>query len=258
MDLLSEILRTVRVSGSVLFQTEFRAPWSLHAPHSREFAWMFHPNAKRMVLFHIVAEGTCWAECEPLPPVELSAGDVLVVPYGDALVMSDQPGRTPEPVLALLPPLPWARTPLLRHGGRGEMTRILCGFLHADEVSLHPLLAGMPPIFRIRTSENFPRLQEIIRYTLDEAGSDRPGGTSMLNRLAEILYVEILRQYMEELPGEMLEPLSSLKDPLVARALSLLHSDPGRNWTVDALAREVGASRSILAERFTSVVGIRR
>lgn len=254
MDVLSDILRTVRVSGSVLFRAEFSAPWSLYAPHSREFAWMFQPHAKRMVLFHIVAEGTCWAEAEHCPPVELSTGDVVVLPYGDSVVMGDQSGRKAEPVLALLPPLPWSKLPLLRYGGDGGITDILCGFLHVDEVSLHPLLAGMPRMFRIRTNETFPRLQAIIRYTLDEARSDRPGGACMLNRLAEILYVEILRQYMEDPPGDALEPLSSIKDPLVGRALSLIHGDPGRNWTVDALAREVGASRSILAERFTASV----
>lgn len=255
MDVLSDILRTARVSGSVLFRAEFRSPWSLSAPHSCEFAEMFIPSAKRMILFHIVAEGTCWAECDSCPPVELCAGDVLVLPYGDGVVMNDQPHREPEPVLPLLPPLPWSKPPVVRYGGDGAMTDLLCGFLHADEVPLHPLLAGLPSMFRVRTADAFPRLHSIVRYMLDEVRSERAGGACMLNRLAEIMYVEILRHYMEEQSGEILKPLSSLKDPLVNRALSLIHGEPGRNWTVDTLARGVGSSRSVLAERFTTVVG---
>jgi AraC-like DNA-binding protein len=254
VDVLSDILKTVRISGSVLFRAEFTAPWSLAAPHSRLLAPMFVPNAKRMLLFHIVEEGSCWAQCEGGAPVAVNSGDLVVLPYGDALVMSDEPGRAPDSILPLLPPLPWQSLPVLRHGGNGAMTRILCGFLHADETQVHPLLANMPPLLCIQPQKAFPRLQSIVQIALSEAREGRPGGGAMLNRLAEIMFVEILRRSIEE-QQDGLQPLTALKDPLLGRVLTLLHGDPARDWTVEMLAREAGSSRSVLAERFDALVG---
>jgi AraC-like DNA-binding protein len=249
------VLGAVRISGAVLFQAEFRAPWALASPATRLFAPMFVAHARRMILFHIIAEGHCFAEAEGSPPLELAAGDILVLPYGDALAMGDRPGQAPEPVLPLLPPLPWSQPPVLRHGGSGDMTRIVCGFLHADEALLHPMLARMPPMLRIRWGQDQHRLQGVVGYVIEEASAARPGAACLLTRLADIMFVEILRQYAEQ-QGDGDHMLAALRDPVVGRALALIHSEPARRWTVDDLADRVAASRSAFADHFNRLLGV--
>jgi len=215
------------------------------------------PGAKRMILFHIIAEGECWAERHGSEPLHLAAGDVITLPFGDAHALADAPGHPPTSIAALLPPRPWASLPVVRHGGSGPRTRILCGFLHADDVPLHPLLMGLPPMLRVRSraGEPAPRLEAIVGYTLEESRAARPGVGCLLTRLVDILFVEILRRHMEELPEEEIKPLAGLKDALVRRALELLHAEPLRRWTLADLAERAGASRSVLAERFKTVMG---
>lgn len=255
MDVLSDVLGAVRISGSVLFRAEFCAPWALASPATQVFAPMFVANARRMILFHIVTEGRCFAQTAESQPLELAAGDILVLPYGDALAMGDRPGMKPEPVLPLLPPLPWDAPPVLRHGGNGDMTRILCGFLHADEALLHPMLSRMPAMLRIRWGDDQPRLQGVVRYVIEETTAARPGAACLLTRLADILFVEILRQYAERHDGGD-NMLAALRDPVVGRALALIHREPARRWTVDGLAGEVAASRSAFAEHFSRLLGM--
>jgi AraC family transcriptional regulator, alkane utilization regulator len=257
MDILSDVLGVIRISGAVLFHGEFSAPWCVSTPPASLMARVLMPGAKRLILFHIIAEGECWAERHGSPPLHLAAGDVIALPFGDAHALADAPGHPPTPIAALLPPRPWATFPVVRHGGSGPRTRILCGFLHADDVPLHPLLASLPPMLRVRSrmAEPAPRLEAIIGYTLEEARAARPGVSCLLTRLVDILFVEILRRHLEDLPQEEIRPLAGLKDSQVRRALELLHSEPRRRWTLDDLAQRTGTSRSVLAERFKTVMG---
>jgi AraC family transcriptional regulator, alkane utilization regulator len=258
-DVLSDVLRVMRISGALLFHAEFSAPFCVSAPPANEgIARLLAPGAKRFIRFHIVDEGECWAERDGSTPLQLAARDVLVLPYGDAHAIGDAPGRERVPLAALLPPPPWSKLPTVRHGGAGPVTRILCGFLHADDVPYHPLLAGLPPILRVRAqhSQPAPRLETIIGYTLEESRHDRPGGDCMLSRLVEVLFVEVLRRHMEGLSDDEVRPLAALRDPLVRGALELLHAKPHYPWSLNDLARRVGASRSVLAERFKDLVGM--
>lgn len=257
MDVLSDVLRVIRISGAVLFHAEFSAPWCVASPPAREIGRWLTPGAGKLILFHIVAEGECWAERQGSAPVHLAAGDVLVLPHGDAHAMSDMPGRDATPVAAILPPLPWPTLPVVAHGGTGPITRVLCGFLQAEEPVLHPLLAELPAVLhvRARNSKPLPRLETMIAYTLDEARSDRPGAGCLLTRLTDVLFVEILRRHMEDLPEPHPGPWRALKDPVTRRALELLHAQTDEPWSLDALARRSGASRSVLAARFRELVG---
>jgi AraC-like DNA-binding protein len=257
MDILSEVLGVIRISGACLFHGEFSAPWCVATPPAHEMARRLLPGAKRLILFHIVAEGECWAEEDNAPPIHLAAGDVLVLPYGHAHALADTPGQAPTPLVALLPPRPWPALPVVKHGGPGAPTRILCGFLHADDAPLHPLLTSLPVLLRVRprTGGATHRLETIIGYTLDEARAARPGTACLLTRLVDILFVEILRRHVEELGEEEIKPLAGLKDPVVRRALELIHNEPQRGWTLDGLAQLAGTSRSVLAERFKSRMG---
>jgi len=258
-DVLSDVLRAMRIGGALLFHTEFSAPFCVSAPPADEgLARLLAPGAKRFIRFHIIEEGECWAERDGSAPLHLAAGDVIVFPYGDAHEIADALGRDPVPVAALLPPPPWPRLPTVRHGGAGPVTRILCGFLHADDLPYHPLLAGLPPMLRVRAqhSQPLPRLETIIGYTLEESWHERPGSECMLSRLIEVLFVEVLRRQIEKLSDEEIRPLGALRDPLVSRALELLHAKPQHPWSVNDLARRVGASRLVLAERFSNLVGM--
>lgn len=255
MDVLSDVLNSIRITGSVLFRADFGAPFAFATPPSRDYAHLLVPNARRLILFHLVADGECLAHGDGQPPVAVGAGDVIMLPYGDAVTLSDDSCPPPRSIFEVMPPQPWREPPQLDCGGTGAKTRLLCGFLHADEVILQPLLAGMPKLLVIRAGDALPRLKAIVSYTLEEVRAGRPGGACVVNRLAEILFVEILRHYIAAHHEEASSPLASLSDPVVGRALMLLHAEPARRWTVQALARSVATSRSLLSERFNRLAG---
>ena len=255
MDVLSDVLGSVRLSGSVLFAADFTAPFAIYSPPSESYASQFVPNARRLILFHLVVAGTCIARCGNGPPIEAGVGDLLLLPYGDALTLDDGRGGTLETIFDILPPLPWSERPDVAAGGGGEATQLLCGFLHADELLLQPLLASLPPLLVIRAAETMPRLRSLQGFILDEMTGRQVGGESMVRRLVELLFVESLRHVLKARFDGPAPPLTSIGDPIVGKALMLLHGDPARNWTVDDLASEGATSRSVLAERFNRMVG---
>ena len=255
MDVLSDVLSSVRLSGSVLFTAEFTAPFGVDTPASDQYAGMLVPRARKLILFHLIIEGVCIARSGNTLPVRAEAGDMLLLPYGDAFALADSEQAAPCSIFELVPPLPWASPPHIESGGGGPPMRLLCGFLHADELLLQPLLADLPGLLVIRARQAMPRLRVLQDYLLEEIQSGAAGSSSMVRRLVELLFVEALRHALTaELDGPSL-PLRSLGDPVVGRALALLHAEPARDWTVESLAHEAAASRSLLAERFARMLG---
>ena len=208
------------------------------------------PGAKSLIFFHVVTEGRCFAEVENQEPIELGPGDVIALPYGDAHAMANPAGAQRTPMSSLLPPPPWLEPPRVVHGGGGEVTRILCGFLHCDDALFSPMLTNLPRVLCVRAKREPSWLETSSRYMLEEATRNRPGGACLLGRLAELLFVEVLRRHMEELGEYDIGWLAALKDPTVGKALQLMHADLAHPWTVDRLGRRVGLSRSALADRF--------
>jgi hypothetical protein len=184
MDILSEVLRAVRLSGALLFRGEFSSPWSCSASDSRNAASFLVPGAKSLVFFHVVTDGRCWAEVENQEPLMLEAGDVIALPYGDAHSMGNPQGETRTPISSLLPPPPWPELPTVTFGGGGEVTRVLCGFLHCDDALFNPVLAHLPRVLCVRARRESSWLETSSRYMLEEASRNRPGGASILGRLA--------------------------------------------------------------------------
>src|SRR5512142_178292 len=256
-DLLSQVLGTVRLSGTVFLQGEFRTPWGVASPTGPEIAAMLEPGARRLVLLHAVLEGECTIALDSGPALEARAGDVALMPNGDGHVMRSRDGTECVRLAGLLPPKPWRNAPVVRTGGTGSITRIVCAYLHFDALAIPWLLGALPPLFRVRPPPGPAStwLEASLGYALAEAEGVRPGRASVLARLPELLFVDCLRQYAAECSGERLGWLAALRDPALARALSALHADPARSWTVTTLARRAAVSRSILCERFARALG---
>jgi len=284
MDVLSDALRVVRLSGAVFFTAEISQPWASFSPPSDRLRPLLAPDAECVALFHILAEGEpCWVTIEGQPPVKMSAGDLIILPRGDAHVMASDPALAPvavEQALQALSTLLRDHTgnslPAMKYGGGGAATRLVCGYLHCDQ-SFNPLLGAMPQVISVRVKdgaalvrstgidtelralamppETANWLESTLRHMVSEALASSPSSRTMLARLAELLFAEVMRRYVEQLPASESGWLAGLHDPQVGRVLRLLHAEPARAWTVTALGKEAGISRSALAERFQSLIG---
>lgn len=256
MDALSETLRVVHLVGAIFINARFSAPWCYQSPRADSVAPLLEPGAERLVIFHLITEGECFVELGPDAPVRLVAGDVVIFPQGDAHRMASQPGLPPASGARLDAVL--ARRPRqLAYGGGGPITRLVCGYLACDARLAELLLNGLPPLVRVnvRDSSAGAWLEASVRYALAEARSPRPGGEGVLAKLAEVLFIEVLRLYMNEQAAGRTGWLAGLGDRIVGAALSALHRSPAQAWTLEELARTAGTSRSVLAERFQMLVG---
>jgi AraC family transcriptional regulator, alkane utilization regulator len=274
MDVLSDVLRVVRLTGAVFFAAEFTSPWAIESPAARHFASHIMPRAECFTIFHVLAEGRCWVKVKDNAPLQMAAGDILVVPQGDEHVMGSDLALKPTPMRVLVPQMPWPGMPPIVHGGGGETARFVCGYLHCDQ-KFNPLFSALPRLLCVRShadglmlrsagtdirSSDRPvpfhagmLLNTTLYYLIKEAQSS--SNQLMLARLTELMFVEVLRHYMEELAPDQKGWLAGLKDPYVNRAITVLHAQPARAWTVENLARDAGVSRSALADRFTELIG---
>ena len=257
MDALSETLRVVRLTGAIFIKGRFTAPWCYQSPHADSVAHILEPGAGRVVIFHMILEGECYVERGDEPAVRLMAGDVVLFPQGDAHRMCSQPGVSPASGARPLGDLLARRPRQLSYGGGGSTTRLVCGYLACDAKLAGMLLAGLPGLVRVnvRGSNAGSWLEASLRYALAEARSPRPGGAGVLAKLAELLFIEVLRLYMNEQAEGRTGWLAGVGDRIVGSALNAIHRSPARLWTLDELARTAGSSRSVLAERFQHLVG---
>ncbi|MET4575672.1 AraC family transcriptional regulator [Ottowia thiooxydans] len=256
MDALSETLRVVHLVGAIFIHARFTAPWCYQSPPADMAAPFLEPGAERVVIFHLITEGECWCELGTEPPVRLVAGDAILFPQGDAHRMASTPGLPPARGAPLAEVL--ARRPRqLAYGGGGDTTRLVCGYLACSERLAQLLLAGLPPLIKVsvRGSNAGRWLESSVRYALAEARSPRPGGAGVLAKLSEVLFIEVLRQYMNQQTDGRTGWLAGVGDRIVGAALHAMHKEPARAWTLDDLALVACTSRSVLAERFARLVG---
>ena len=276
MDVLSDVLRVVRLAGAVFFVAEFSSPWAIESPPSRSLASLIMPSAECFTIFHVLAEGSCWVKVKGEPPMRMVAGDVVVVPQGDAHLMGSDLDQKPTPMRVLVPELPHAGMPPVMDGGGGDVAKFVCGYLHCDQ-KFNPLFNTLPRLLCIRNRDGSVVLESVgaanpssdrlvpfhagmwlnttLYYLIKEAHAQNSSSQLILGRLTDLMFVEVLRHYMEELPPGQKGWLAALKDPYVSRAINLLHAEPARAWTVEDLARDAGVSRSALAGRFTDLIG---
>lgn len=262
VDVLSDVLRTVRLTGALFFPLQASSPWADEIPEATVFAPAVLPGAQHVVSYHIVTQGACWATLCDSPPVRLEAGDIFVVPHGDPYVMSNAPGmRSEAPADAVLSffreMAAGSAPPVVTEGGGGpERADLVCGFLACDIRPFNPVLETLPRLVHLqRTVAAHDHLRHLIEFALAESWQPRSGTRCVLLRLSEVLFVEVVRRYLDELGSGQTGWLAGLRDPIVGRALALLHDRPAESWTLERLAKEIGASRSVLADRFAQFVG---
>jgi AraC-like DNA-binding protein len=261
-DTLSDVLEVVRLTGALFFLVEARTPWVAEAPAAPHLVPVILPGAQHVVSYHVVSEGACWCESPGQPPLRLEKGDVLVVPHGHAYQLGSAcglaTGWTLHDALDWFRRMADGRLPfVVTEGGNGpDRLRLVCGFLGCDALPFNPVLSTLPSLLRVRLdADSGPRLKGLLEFAAAESARARPGGRSVLLRIAELVFVEVLRSYLTTAAQDGASWLSGLRDPLVGRTLARLHAEPARAWSLPELAREVGASRSVLAGRFTSFVG---
>jgi AraC-like DNA-binding protein len=276
MDVLSEVLRVIRMSGAVHFNAEFTRPWSIVTSPPELLASRLMPGAEAITLFHLAMNAGCWITFGKLEPIRIEPGDVLVFPRGDQHVMTSDPGLSPVTIASIFPKPSADQIASLKYGGGGEETRFVCGYLHSDQ-RFGPLFDAMPAFICVRLRDGkiiLDAYSDTERYavpvTLDqeagwwhaaigqliaEAIRPGPGNRAMLARLSELLFMEVVRWQLTHIVEGRRGWLAGLKDPHVGRALTLLHAEPAQPWTVEQLADRAAISRAALGKRFVELVG---
>jgi len=260
-DALSDVLRTVRLTGATYFDVVAKAPWVAEQPTREMVLPKILPGAEHLISYHVITQGRCFAGIVGEEPIAVEAGEVIVFTRGDPHVMSSSPGMRADPVTpdaldaANASQLPF----FVNYGGDGPPSvKLVCGFLACDAQPFNPLLDNLPSIIKAGNPRGGEShwLGEFIRLAMSESASKRAGGESVLAKLSELMFIEVVRRHLEALPPGHAGWLAGLRDPFVGKALSLMHGGPARNWTIEELARDVGLSRSVLAERFADLVGM--
>jgi AraC-like DNA-binding protein len=252
MDPLSDVLRAVRLNGAYFYLVEAGAPWSVSSVAARELVPRVLPEAEHLISYHILLAGTCWGGLDGKQQVRMQANDVIVFPHGDPHLMSSNEGHesgqtdTSE-----------ERYPQIVHLGpdADRDTSLVCGFLGCDARPYNPLLASLPRRMHV-PGIAAGWLSQFPRQVLDESRMGRVGSETMLTRMAELMFIEVVRRHVEQLSPQNSGWLAGLKDPVVGPALSQLHEHPTHPWTLAELARRIASSRTVLAERFTQLVGV--
>jgi len=261
-DPLSDVLRTVRLTGATFFEVAATAPWAAEQPPREVVLPKVLPGGQHLVSYHVVTEGSCYAARIGEPPIPVEAGEVVVFTRGDAHVMSSAPGLRAEPATAdEFAAIAASALPFFASYGSGHgmpTAKLVCGFLACDAHPFNPLIDNLPPVIKAsdagQPGSNW--IGQFIRLAQAESANKRAGGEGVLARLSELMFIEVVRRHVESLPAEQTGWLAGLRDPCVGKALSLMHAHPARNWTLEELAREAAASRSVLAERFAALVGM--
>jgi len=257
MDVLSEVLKVVKLQGALFYNGEFSSPWSVTATSSRALARLVAPGAEHVIIYHLLTEGRAYIRMEDGTRMALNPGDIVMIPHGDRHIMENGPStqtiddsEQAAQVLAM-------RLKLCRIGGGGELTKLVCGYMACEPRLSQVFLSGLPPIFKvsIRNDPSGKWLENSIRFSVDQADASRAGGEAVRAKLSEVLFVETLRAYITHLPPEQTGWLAGARDVEVGKTLALMHRKPEQPWTLADLAKEAGLSRSVLAERFRHYLG---
>ena len=247
MDVLTDILNTLHLQGSLYFRTELTSPWSIFVPEK--------PDVAR---FHIVIRGQGWLRVEDSgEQIPIANGDLVVVPYGASHTILDNPDTPSRPLGDVLAETEYRGTGPLIYGGGGSGCCLVCGELGFADGVVHPLLTNLPTLLHVPSSESYNQtwLDSALDFIAHEAVADRPGALAIINRLSEIIFIQVIRAFAE-ISHVQIPFLAALSDPQISRALGQIHSEPAAYHTVESLGRAVGLSRSAFSGRFSKLVGM--
>ena len=258
MDALSEVIKAAQLSGGVFLHAEFRAPWCLHDKLDPSLCDPFVDPARELIHYHFVVEGSMHFQVDGEEERTARAGDLVLFPHNAGHLLGSDLSLDPVTGSEVV------RVPAdggllsILHGGSGDRTRLVCGYLGSDGVDENPVLGALPPVIQLSVDDSGGAewIRSTFQHAADEVARGRPGSATVLAKLSELLFVEAVRRYLDDLPEEETGWLAGLKDPYVSRVLACLHADPSRAWTVEELGREAGLSRSALAERFARLIGV--
>ncbi|HEY1361953.1 MAG TPA: AraC family transcriptional regulator [Xanthobacteraceae bacterium] len=260
MDALSDVLRVARLTGGVFLHAEFFAPWCIATRVGPEHCAPVLGPASHLIIYHYVVEGDLRirVEGEAGEDLVIGAGEVVLLPRNDLHLMGSDLSLPPVAGSDIISAPRDGGLFSIHHGGAGRRTRMVCGFLGSAGAEANPVISTLPPLLRLKIERGGAAewVRSTFQYAAEEVAAGRPGSETVLAKLSELLFVETVRRYAESLPEDQTGWLAGLRDPYVARALALLHRDVARRWTVDDLGREVGLSRSALADRFLRLIGM--
>ncbi|WP_438028408.1 cupin domain-containing protein [Sorangium sp. So ce233] len=245
MDALSDVLQAIRLASNEFKRSELSAPWGVRL------------KGGALAGFHYVARGSCWLTVEgtSAPATALSGGDLVLLPLGHAHTLRDRAKSPVRSIEALIAEA--GGEDVLRSGGGGATTTVISGCFTFEDRSRNPLLASLSPLIHITPDEGraVPWLEQNLRFIAAETAASRPGSRVVLTRIAEVVFVQALRAFIERLPDDSEGFLRALREPHIGQALGLMHRELEHPWTVETLAARCGLSRSAFAERFKQLVG---
>ncbi|MEG3150300.1 AraC family transcriptional regulator [Sphingomonas sp. ZT3P38] len=253
MNVLADILSSMRLSGSVVIDAEFGEPSCLVSQFTTEHCARYFAEPAHLIAYHYVRSGRIWVEVAGEPPAQAEAGCIILLPRNDQHLLYSEPGLPPIAADDVIEPGPGGEPARIRLKGNGNQTLIYCGFLGSSSPE-NALIQSLPPMMLIHTGD--PATQDWLESSLRFAAGQLSGaGPSVVARLTELLFGEAVRRYVEGLPEGEGGWLAGLRDPGVAKALSIIHRRYAEALDVTGLAREVGMSRSAFADRFTALTG---
>jgi AraC family transcriptional regulator, alkane utilization regulator len=255
-DVLSDMLQTMRLTGAVFLNARFTAPFGVISP-SRFDAGIPMASLRHISIFHLVVDGACHVEAASGEHRILESGDMVLMPFADAHKIWNGDKPTMASAQSIVKKMPEGGMWSIDHGGGGEETRVVCGFVESSEFLFTPIFRTLPRLMVERTGSDVvgSLLSSTVRSIAMLSETAAPGTQIALSRMMEMLFVELLRRHAGRLPEDSIGWFAALNDPVVSRALQLIHGDPARRWTADDLARGAGASKTVLAERFNELLG---
>lgn len=257
MDALSDLLQAVRLTGGVFLDAHFTAPWCVTSRIDPEDCRPYLATPLQVIGYHYVVEGRMLVSIDGRRVVEVRAGETVLLPRNDLHLLGSTMDRKPVFAHDLIQGSAPGELARISHGGGGEHTHIVCGFLGSDQ-QRNPLLATLPPLLTVdmTLAGAADWIESSLRFAISGLREGKIGTSTVMRKLSELMFVEAVRRYAEALPAEQRGWLAGVRDPCVGRALSLLHGKLGHPWTAEALAKEVAMSRSAFGERFAALVGM--
>ena len=254
MDALSDVLRVVRLTGGVFLDARFTAPWSVAGRVEPEEIRAFVDRPHGVIGFHYVVSGRMIASVPGQEPIEVKAGEIILTPRNDTHILASAPNLATVSAGAIV--LEGAGIGSLDYGGGGEETHMVCGYLGSD-TETNPVVSALPSLLKLNVgaTPGGAWIAQSFAFAAMQLSEGAVGASTVISKLSELMFVEAVRRHVQSLPPEETGWLAGLRDNAVGKALALMHTEPHRDWSTEALASTVNLSRSAFAERFTAMIG---